>query len=401
LRQVGLPRVLYVGIVRLTRLLIAVLAGVLVLGAAALATASDRATSDRPDDLPLGTQQVHVMYVVPQDGTDRGLDTNGTLAASVASWQVWLKGQTGGKGLNLDTAGGQLDITFVRLPETDAAIAARGAFVRDEVEAQLHALGFTDPWKIYAVYYDGTSSFACGGASWPPALPGHVTALYLHGTPNCDQNPFARPGAPPGYLEFAMLHEILHALGSVPTCAPHQHRSGHTSDTPTDLMWAGDGAWTPSALDPGHDDYYGHGRPDCLDFASSGFLEGNLASALPGETLPPVPTATPASTATPTSTATPASTAGPAPMVVATTTPTPVPARLAPCTVPDVVYAKLATARKRLSRAGCRAGRITHRIARTRDQRRRVGRVVGQSPGPGRVLQPGARVRLVVVSRRR
>jgi hypothetical protein len=327
------------------------------------------------------------MYVVPQDGMDRRLDTDGTLAASVGSWQAWLEGQTAGKGLNLDTAGGELDITFVRLPETDAAIAARGAFVRDEVEAQLRALGFNDPWKIYAVYYDGTSSFACGGASWPPVLRGNVAALYRHGTPHCDQNPFAHPAGPPGYLEFAMLHEILHTLGNVPTCAPHQHRSGHTSDMPTDLMWAGDGAWTPSALDPGHDDYYGHGRPDCLDFARSGFLEGNAASALPGETLPPVPAATPAPTS--------------APIVVATPTPMSAPLRLARCVVPDVVYAKLATARKRLSRAGCRTGRVKHRIARTRDQRRRVGRVVGQSPGPGRVLQRGARVRVVVLSHRR
>jgi hypothetical protein len=374
-----------------TRLLIAVAAGVLVLGGATLALGSDRATLDRPDDLPAGTQQIHVVYVLPSDGSDRGLDIDGTLAASVGSWQAWLKGQTGGKGLNLDTAGGKLDITFVRLPETDAVIAARGAFVRDEVEAELRRLGFADPWKIYAVYYDGTSTFSCGGGAWPPILPGHVAALYLHGTPNCDQNSFAGPGAPPGYLEFAMLHEILHTLGHVPECAPHEYRSGHTSDTPTDLMWAGDGAWTPSTLDPGHDDYYGHGRADCLDFARSGFLQGNPASALPGETLPSSTTATPSSTAV----------ATPAPVVAATPTPTAVAPAPTPCVVPDVVFAKLTTARRRLRRAGCRTGQVTYRIARRRDQRRRIGRVVSQSPGAGRVLTRGSRVRLVVLSRRR
>ena len=67
------------------RLSIAVAAGVLMLATAAPSVASDRATSDRPDDLPAGTQQIHVMYVLPSDGVDRGLDIGGTLAASVDS----------------------------------------------------------------------------------------------------------------------------------------------------------------------------------------------------------------------------------------------------------------------------------------------------------------------------
>ena len=360
---------------------------------AALAHGSDRATADRADDLPPGTQQVHVIYAVPADGTDRALDTNGTLAASVGSWQSWLTGQTAGKGLNLDTSGGALDVTFVRLPSTDAQIAAHGAGVRDELEAELRDLGFKDPWKIYAVYYDGSSTYACGGGAWPPSLPGHVAAMYLHGTPNCDQNPFAKPGAAPGYLEFAMLHELLHTLGHVPTCAPHEWRSGHTSDTPTDLMWAGDGSWTPTTLDPGHDDYYDTGRSDCLDFADSGFLQGNPATALPGESLPPAPTPTP--TPTPVATATPASTATPAPTPTPAATPQPV----ARCLVPDVVYTRPAVARRRLARAGCTLGRITHRRARTRAQRRRAGRIVRQSPVAGRVLPRRARVNVVVLRR--
>ena len=377
--------------VRAAGLRTAVVVVAFTLGATTLATGSDRATTDRADDLPVGTQQVHVMYVLPSDGTDRALDTGGTLAASVGSWQTWLKAQTGGKGVNLDTAGGQLDVTFVRLFETDAAIAARGAFVRDEVEDELRALGFDDPWKIYAVYYDGSSTFACGGGAWPPNLPGRVAALYLHGTPNCDQNPFADPGDPPGYLEFAMLHEIVHTLGHVPQCAPHEHRAGHTSDTPNDLMWAGDGAWTPSTLDPGHDDYYAHGRSDCLDMADSGFLQGNPAAPRPGETLPPVPTPTPVATAS----ATPQPAPGP------TAVPTAVPTAPARCIVPDVVFAKLRAARRKLRRAGCVAGQVKRRVARTRFQRRLIGRVIRQSPGVGRVLREGAEVRLVVPRRRR
>jgi hypothetical protein len=73
-----------------------------------------------------------------------------------------------------------------------------------------------------------------------------------------------------------MLHEILHTLGAVPTCAPHHHRAGHVSDRTDDIMWAGTGAWqVPGHLDPGRDDYYGHGRSDCFDLARSPYLTSN------------------------------------------------------------------------------------------------------------------------------
>src|SRR4051812_2738529 len=105
------------------------------LAIAPAAHAADRATSDRPDDFP-GSEQVHVMYVVPSDGADRSLDANGAIAASVDSWQGWLRGQTGGRGLVVDTSGGTLDVTYVRLDETDAQLASNGLYIRDEIEAR-------------------------------------------------------------------------------------------------------------------------------------------------------------------------------------------------------------------------------------------------------------------------
>src|SRR5262245_12435603 len=47
--------------------------------------------------------QVHVMYVLPSDGVDRNLDTNGTLANSIGSFQNWLMDQSGGVKLRFDT----------------------------------------------------------------------------------------------------------------------------------------------------------------------------------------------------------------------------------------------------------------------------------------------------------
>jgi hypothetical protein len=41
-------------------------------------------------------------------------------------------------------------------------------------------------------------------------------------------------------------------------------------------MWAGPAPWQiPGQLDPGRDDYYGHGRGDCFDLARSPYLTSN------------------------------------------------------------------------------------------------------------------------------
>ena len=242
-----------------------------------------RAAADRIDDV--GGAQVHVMYVLPSDRPDRSLDLNGTLAGSVESFQGWLADKTGGQALRLDTYQGALDVTFLRLDQTDAEIAAEGAFVRDLLEDELLAAGFSAPGKLYAVYYDGTSTFACGGGAWPPTLDGNVAAMYLNGLPTgpvpCASNPFATASQPPTYLEFAMLHEVMHTLGFVPTCAPNHHRDGHVSDEPNDLMWAGDGPWVPGGwgavvLDENNDDYFDAGIGSCLDLSESAFLTGHV-----------------------------------------------------------------------------------------------------------------------------
>ena len=124
-------------------------------------TSPPRPSADRTDDA--SGSQIHFVYVLPSDGTDRQLDLNGTLANTVGSWQTWLAGQTGGRRFRLDTFSGALDITFVRLGRSDAVMKSYGAFVRDTIERELTTRGFTVATKLYAVYYDGGSTWACGG----------------------------------------------------------------------------------------------------------------------------------------------------------------------------------------------------------------------------------------------
>jgi hypothetical protein len=249
-------------------------------GATATWAVLPRTTNDRKDSNKL--PQVHLIYAVPLDGADRGLDTDGTIVRSVQASRRWFQEASNGQDLRFDDYRGELDITFVRLPKTDAQISARGPFVRDEIEKLLRARGFKKANKIYAVFYDGSSTHACGGGSWPPVLKGSVAALYLRGEiPGflpCSDNPFAQDEDLPGYWEFVLVHEILHTLGFVATCAPSHVLSGHVGDDNQDLMYAGDLPWMPWLLDFNHDDYFAHSNGRCLDLMDSKFLLPAAAS---------------------------------------------------------------------------------------------------------------------------
>ncbi|HVV84307.1 MAG TPA: hypothetical protein VHE35_14640 [Kofleriaceae bacterium] len=240
-----------------------------------------RARADRPDDV-LGPQ-VHVFYVLPADGVDRQLDVDGSIARSVAAWNGWLAAQSGGPRLRLDTAGGALDITYARLPTSDAGIAAEGAYVRERVEQELHRAGLLPAGKLAAVYYDGSSTYSCGGGAWPPVLIGKVAAFYLRGqppgAPACADQRLSPDGVTMGYADFAMLHEIFHTLGAVAECAPNQVLEGHTGDSPTDLMFSGDQPWHPSVLDVHRDDYWDSHLAGCVDVSRSALLDPTPANA--------------------------------------------------------------------------------------------------------------------------
>ena len=238
-----------------------------------VARANTRSMTDRPDDI--SGAQIHPIYVLPHDGADVRLDTNGTIATSLAAIQHWLS-STISQRLRLDTFQGSPDITFFRLALTDEQVAAMGPFVRDQIERELSQAGRVSVDKLYAVYYGGKSTVACGGAAWPPALRGVVAALYLHGEPPgarpCHTNPLGMSPTTMGYWEFSMLHELFHVLGAVPTDAPNHVLRGHVGDDPTDLMYAGPQPWDPQVIDVGRDDYYGHNNLTLLDLEDSPYL---------------------------------------------------------------------------------------------------------------------------------
>ena len=226
-----------------------------------------RASRDRPDDFD--GPQIHAVYAIPSDVEDGNLDRYGVIATSFEAIQNWLSDEIGHR-LRLDTNGGELDVTFLRLPFTHEEGDGRGrSLIVDLEQAVAESIGVA-PDKVYAVYYAGRASGFCGSAG----LGGPVGALYL-GDENCSSTSPGRDPEVASTYEAVMVHELLHVFGAVASCAPHSTEGSHVSDDATDLMYSG-AERSPlheAVTDVGRDDYFGHGREDCLDAVSSRYWE--------------------------------------------------------------------------------------------------------------------------------
>lgn len=216
-----------------------------------------RSSLDRPDQVT--GPQVHVLYVVPSDGEDRQLDLDGTLQRSVASFHAWFNQRSNGLAFLFDTIDGFLDITFLRLSQTDAELIASGVIYG--IRQELEAVGRLRSDKLYLVYHDGGSLYSCGNAEWP----GQLAIMYLRGNAggiSCASQQFvSSPTEFPRYWEFAMLHDLVHTLGVVAPNAPH-HATAYPAHVPEpeDLMYSGPAPWAIGSgivIDVGGDDYFG------------------------------------------------------------------------------------------------------------------------------------------------
>jgi hypothetical protein len=224
------------------------------------------------------TYSVEAVYVVPNDAVDRGLYHDGTIQMSIGAAQRWLMQQTNGRGLRVVCAGNEPAVAFHRLAVSEAAVWG-APDPHELISHELEAAGFDDPTRIYALYYDGALRDYCGAAHYPPTTPGRVALLTVKAGGTCEVG-FPASVDEPGPVEFRMVHEVFHALGAVPACAPHRH-GAHVTDDRRDVMYTGPGRQYPAVLDAGRDDYFGHGRPGCVDLADSLFLHPSPPGALP------------------------------------------------------------------------------------------------------------------------
>jgi hypothetical protein len=179
----------------------------------------------------------------------------------------WFAGQTGGRQPRFYAPRGALAVDAVVLPLTKAQIELSSDPLTTLADT-LHGLGYGVSGET-VVAYVASKGTGCGitednhGAAT-------TVALWM---PACDIYPSASTPSFPYNATYLAAHEMTHAFGAVPNCAPHADGTGHVNDDNRDVVYGGNSQrdWDHITLDPGHDDYYGHGRTDCLDIARSAF----------------------------------------------------------------------------------------------------------------------------------
>ena len=221
----------------------------------------ERSLTDRPDDV--AGPQIHAVYAVASDGEDVNLDRLGRIGWSLRATVDWLTEKLG-RRLRVDTYGGEVDVTFLRLEETEMEMDGRNSrALKDAIRRQR----WFSRKKTYAVYYRGPTDNA-GGVN------GDGFATVFIDSRGLDRPHYFVTREPGflGALENTIAHELFHTMGAVDaSCATNPHADGfHTDDHDYDLMN------NPrrrgrmlSEIDVNNDDYYLHGIPGCPDTADS------------------------------------------------------------------------------------------------------------------------------------
>ena len=223
---------------------------------------------DQPDDRE--GPQLHAVYALPSDVEDGGLDRYGDIERSLASIQHWLSDELGQR-LKVDTAGGQPDVTFLRLPFTAQEGEERADALVMDIAAAIGDRFGSSSNKAYAVYYAGRFGDVCGSA----AVEEGVAVVFMD-PDGCSPATVGADAETASTYEAVMVHELLHVFGAVPECAPGRlETSPHVGGNLQDLMYGGP-EWSrevEAAIDPGRDAYFGHGLPECPDTSASDFWQ--------------------------------------------------------------------------------------------------------------------------------
>lgn len=242
----------------------------------------ERTRIDRADDST--EPQVKVFYLLPKGAIDRQIDLK--LSNMDKTANEWLRTQTG-RTLRWDTYQNVLDVAFVQLDQTEEELwtdeissmpcAEVPCPTPDYLLGQLQARGLIAAHKLAVILYEGSASPVNPQLGGCYAGGSMVVAYQM-----CISSPIATPSravpVPNGTLGIRLLHEIFHTLGAVGESAPNGDGGyGHIRGDSNDIMAVG--SRTGWEVDPGRDDYWGHGRTDLVDLTRSIFLNDPVSGA--------------------------------------------------------------------------------------------------------------------------
>lgn len=212
------------------------------------------APTDRTPNVVAGNP-IHWVYAIPSDGADALAALGSVMQSDAEEIDAWWRREDPTRTPRNDLArfpcGAQLDITTLRLAGSGSQLAPLSGRFRAIVEA-LDANGLSSSFTKYVVYYDGPTDDAnvCGQGGSDSSGFGAAIVYFR----SCVGVSTAAVAA----------HEFLHTIGAVSRVAPNDcanESSGHTCDDQRDLMFPSIGGepLSEKLLDPGRDDYYGHG----------------------------------------------------------------------------------------------------------------------------------------------
>jgi hypothetical protein len=231
---------------------------------------SGPAPADREPSIEVSSpNQVHVVYAVPSDGTDRFAALASPIATDIAAIDAWWQRQDPSRAprfdlfpfANCSSRFGLLDLGFARLPHPKAYYYGAGGELR--LGADLDAFAGSAKVKNL-VFYDGSleEPAVCGSTDFLAANDGgRFGFAFVYLTSACPND--TGKGA---FTARVAAHELLHNLGAEPVggppnACPDPQNAGHPCDSVTDILFPyvtfGD-TLDGSVLDYGRDDYYGH-----------------------------------------------------------------------------------------------------------------------------------------------
>lgn len=176
--------------------------------------------------------------------------------------QDWLETQTGG---TFNGSMATARVITVQLP--DGPLAGTPEQATEAVEAAV-GLRDLDPTLLPVI----VTTFGVARAPDTCGMGGPAGLVVFLG--NCGTPPSSATTDFGRGVNRTIAHELVHALGGVPECAPN-HAAGHVTDDPADLMTAVSIAGSGTAvLDAAGDDYLGRGTQVCHDIMDSPLWAG-------------------------------------------------------------------------------------------------------------------------------
>jgi hypothetical protein len=197
---------------------------------------------------------VRVVYGLPA-GARGFADTPAAIRHEVGEISRWFASQADGGGPRMaPLPDGSVPVVRLSMSRTDVVRAGEGAF--RPVVAELRAALSAGPDDVVLAYVDAGAAPHCGQGD-------HETRAAVLWLAACGIFP-ATTSTFPGGATYLAAHELAHALGAAPACAPHATK-GHVNDDRADLLYDGPAQrdWDRLALDVHHDDYYATANPAC------------------------------------------------------------------------------------------------------------------------------------------